>query len=183
MEAEIKQAKKQLRNTLLAQRNAFSQEEKRKSDAQIQNQLLDVINAQKARVVHTYLPMGSEVDLIPVIKELLHQGITVVCPKTLPKRELEHRVLHSLDELEAGLMGTFHPKEANVYEGTYDVIIVPGLAFDAQHYRLGYGGGYYDTFLGHHPKAVKVGAFYSFQKVAQVPIDAHDLPMDKVIVG
>jgi 5-formyltetrahydrofolate cyclo-ligase len=183
MEAEIKQAKKQLRTTLLAKRNAFSQEQKRKSDGHIQKQLLDVINAPKAQVVHTYLPMGSEVDLIPVIKELLHQEITVVCPKTLPKRQLEHRVLHALDELEAGPMGTFHPKEADVYEGTYDVIIVPGLAFDAQHYRLGYGGGYYDSFLGFHPRAVKVGAFYTFQKVAQVPMDVYDLPMDKVIVG
>ena len=61
------------------------------------------------------------------------------------------------------------------------MIIVPGLAFDAQNYRLGYGGGYYDNFIVNHAQAKKIGIFYPFQKVEKVPVEAHDFPLDKIL--
>jgi 5-formyltetrahydrofolate cyclo-ligase len=55
------------------------------------------------------------------------------------------------------------------------------LAFDAANYRLGYGGGYYDGFLRQHPEAYKLGICYPFQKVKQVPLEAHDVRLDAVL--
>ena len=55
------------------------------------------------------------------------------------------------------------------------------MAFDDSKYRLGYGGGYYDGFLANQPLALKVGVFYSFQEVAEVPKEAHDLHLDRIV--
>ncbi|MFT4755084.1 MAG: 5-formyltetrahydrofolate cyclo-ligase, partial [Salibacteraceae bacterium] len=66
-------------------------------------------------------------------------------------------------------------------EGHYDLIIVPGLAFDNQNFRVGYGGGYYDGFLANQNEALKVGVFYGFQEVESVPTESHDLVLDSII--
>jgi 5-formyltetrahydrofolate cyclo-ligase len=128
-----------------------------------------------------YLPMGSEINIKPFIQHLLNQNIKVVSPKTLKNRELQHLELSSLEELENGIFGTMHPTNSTEYKGNYDLVIVPGLAFDSGNYRLGYGGGYYDKFLEQHPAAFKIGICYPFQKMASVPKEAHDVCLDKVL--
>ena len=94
---------------------------------------------------------------------------------------MENRVLHDLNEIERGVFGTTHPREADIYEGPYDIAIIPGLAFDVENYRLGYGGGYYDNFLINHPETFKIGVGYPFQLVNKVAREEHDLSMDLII--
>lgn len=179
---QIVASKHNLRKQLRYKRDAIDVEQKARWDALICKRLWEIIQSNNAKVVHTYLPIGNEVNLMPLISQMLATSITVVCPKTLSKRQLEHRVLHSLNELEEGPMHTFHPNQADIYTGTYDVIIVPGLAFDYANFRLGYGGGYYDAFLSQHPEACKVGAFYPFQEVESVPKEPHDQRIDKIVL-
>ena len=150
-------------------------------DNWICEQLEELILKNNFKTVHAYLPMGKEINITPLIKKLLAQNITVVTPKTLPKRQLENRVLTSLDAIEKGVFGTTHPSNPTAYTGKFDLIIVPGLAFDDNHYRLGYGGGYYDNFLINHPEALKVGIFYPNQKAGKVPTEIHDLQLDEII--
>ena len=179
----VKALKKELRKEMALKRNAIIPSLKTEMDESICTQLFTLITQHKAKIVHTYIPMGSEIDLTPLIQQLLDSGIKVVCPKTLPNRKLEHRYLYSLNELEEGVMKTFHPKKADLYTGMCDLIIVPGLAYDENNYRLGYGGGYYDEFLANQKGAVKVGAFYPFQKVSEIPIELHDQGLDQVIAS
>lgn len=181
MNSYIIAKKKALRTQQLSQRNALDPEGKKEMDAQFCNVLANEISSRGAQTIHTYLPMGSEINLWPLIQQLLNQNKRVICPKTLKNRTLENRVLHSLQHLENGVMNTQYPAEKRVYTGPYDVIIVPGLAFDKQQYRLGYGGGYYDAFLSQHPNAYTIGAFYKFQEVTQVPKEAHDFKLDQII--
>lgn len=86
-------------------------------------------------------------------------------PKTLPKRKLKNLVLNSLDEVENGVFGTTYPMGEELFEGEYDLIIVPGLSFDCNNYRLGYGGGYYDNFIVNYPHAKKLEYFTLFRKL------------------
>ena len=143
--------------------------------------LEEIIIAHNYRVIHCYIPISSEINVNPLLSNLLSMERTVVCPKTLPKPQLENRILKSMDALETGIMGTLHPAEAHVYDGPCDLIIVPGLAFDADNYRLGYGGGYYDNFLKNHPEAITQGIFYPFQKVAKVPLEPHDVQLHSIL--
>jgi 5-formyltetrahydrofolate cyclo-ligase len=175
--------KSHLRPLFLEKRNLLPLAEKREFDQILIVQLLDYIKAQSFSAIHTYLPIGSEVDFYPVIKQLLDMNIKVVCPKTENKPIFKNLVLRSLDKLEKGRFGTKHPSNTMEYNGSFDLIIVPGLAYNAKNYRLGYGGGYYDYFLKQHPHAVKLGLFYSFQKYEELPIEDHDVPLDIIFTN
>ncbi|MGE0560463.1 MAG: 5-formyltetrahydrofolate cyclo-ligase [Flavobacteriales bacterium] len=173
--------KKKLRIEMHQKRANIDSAQKKLYDQKICHQLEGLILQQKARVVHAYLPMGKEIDISPLLSSLLMKGIIVVTPKTLRNRKLQNLVLTSLTEVEQGVFGTTHPANSIEYTGSFDFIIVPGLAFDNANYRLGYGGGYYDNFLVNHPKAIKVGIFYPVQQVDKVPIESHDIQLDTII--
>lgn len=173
--------KKQLRSAITKQRDALDAAFKKEYDSWICTQLEQHIADKNCKVVHAYLPMGNEIDIKPLLEKLLSNSITVVVPKTLRQRKLQHLVLRSLNELASGIFGTSHPENTTEYLGTYDLIIVPGLAFDTNNYRLGYGGGYYDAFLAEHPNAFTVGICCPFQKVTQVPKETHDVCLDGVL--
>ncbi len=179
----VKEEKSALRQKMLAARAQIKASQKASYDASICHALQKIIEQHDYKRVHAYIPMAHEIDIAPLLQHLLHNNISVVCPKTLPKRALENRILQSLHDLETGIKGTQHPANAALYEGHYDLIIVPGLAFDLQNYRLGYGGGYYDNFLMAHPQAHKIGIFYPFQLVAAVPREAHDVCLDSIIAN
>jgi 5-formyltetrahydrofolate cyclo-ligase len=178
----ITEQKKLLRTEMFALRNSLDDQVKKTYDTWICEELTQQLLLRKCTTVHAYIPMRSEIDIRPLLANLLQSGVTVVCPKTLPKRKLENRILISLEELEIGIMGTQHPREATLYEGEYDCIIVPGLAIDSERYRLGYGGGYYDTFLSSQPNAFTIGIYYPFQQVQKVPTEPHDLPLQSVLL-
>lgn len=62
-------------------------------------------------------------------------------------------------------------------------VLLPGLAFDRSGGRLGYGGGYYDRFLAKHPDARRIALAYDFQVIDEVPMEAHDLRVERVLTG
>lgn len=172
-----------LRKLMLNERARINSEWKRIYDQWVCKELEQHILFKNYKIVHAYLPIGKEINIIPLIKQLIEQEITIVCPKTLPKRKLENRILTSLNEVEKGVFGTTHPSNPEIYNGKIDLIIVPGLAFDSKNYRLGYGGGYYDNFLAQHPETEKIGVFYPFQKVEKVPIENHDLALHQILAN
>ena len=180
---ECKEEKKLLRQSMLHKRLQMNAIKKEAYDNDICSQLLKLIAINNYQVIHTYIPMANEINITPLLQQLLNQNKTIVCPKTLPARLLENRILSSLQDLETGIKGTQHPAAAKVYEGKYDLIIVPGLAFDKERYRLGYGGGYYDNFLATQQQAFKVGIFYPFQHVEAVPREAHDVCLDAIMIS
>lgn len=178
---ECKEEKKLLRQSMLQKRLQMNASKKDEYDKTICAQLFKLITLNNYHVIHAYIPMANEIDISPLLQQLLNQNKIIVCPKTLPARQLENRILSSLQDLETGIKGTQHPAAAQVYEGKYDLIIVPGLAFDKERYRLGYGGGYYDNFLAVQTDANKVGIFYPFQQVDVVPREAHDVCLDAIL--
>lgn len=63
----------------------------------------------------------------------------------------------------------------------FDLVVVPGLAFDSTGGRLGQGGGWYDRFLSRCPTQVSVGVCFAEQLVVRVPHEPHDVPVDLVV--
>jgi 5-formyltetrahydrofolate cyclo-ligase len=172
-----------IRQQMLTARAALPAAQKQMLDQAICLKLWLWTLENQPQTIHTYLPMGNEVDIRPFIKQALQAGITLVAPKSLKGRQLEHLVLRSMDELEPGIFGTVHPAGGQVYNGAYDLFVIPGLAFDAQGGRLGYGAGYYDIFLQNQPTGLKAGVCYPFQLVREIPLEPHDVPMDVVWIG
>lgn len=175
------QTKKEIRQQMQQLRNVMAGEVKAEADKIICDKLLTLLEQKKPKVVHTYLPMGSEVDIWPVIHRLHTGGTTIVAPKALKGGETEHWVLTDVNALEDGIYGTKHPANSFIHEGDIDFFIVPGLAFDKRNYRIGYGGGYYDKFLKEHPSAYKAAVAYPFQVLTEVPVEPYDVAMDVVV--
>lgn len=173
--------KKMLRKEMLIKRAKLNLKDKKAYDLWICEELERLILEKKCKVIHAYLTMGKEIDITPLLKKLLAKKITIVAPKTLPKRKLENRILTSLETIEKGVFGTTHPANPTEYKDSFDLVIVPGLAFDDENYRLGYGGGYYDNFLVNHPDAYKIGIFYPFQRVDKVPTEPHDYKLNEIL--
>lgn len=166
---------------MLAERDALDPAVKAKMDTELTQKVTAYITEHSIKVIHSYISMGSEINLFPLLQYLLDSGITIATPQSLPGRKMQNLLLNSLKELEKGIYGTSHPADSNEYTGKYDMILVPGLAFNKEGFRLGYGAGYYDTFLINHPNAKKVGICYPFQIVADIPTEPHDIRLDKII--
>ncbi|MEQ9230694.1 MAG: 5-formyltetrahydrofolate cyclo-ligase [Cyclobacteriaceae bacterium] len=177
----IQQAKQDLREIMLEERRKLSDSARKMSEQRISNKLIALIEERSIKVVHTYLPMGKELNHIPFIDHCLQTNMIVVTSKTLKHSKLKHLILSDLNQLENGVFGTKHPKNAEEWTRTYDLIVVPGLAFDQLGNRLGYGGGYYDSFLSQHPKSIKVGVAFPFQIVYEVMVTNQDQKVDFIL--
>lgn len=129
-----------------------------------------------------YWPLPDEVDIRPFVDQLVAQGVTVVLPKVTGEETMELRRYASCADLEEGAFHIMEPVgDAFVAYDQVDFALVPGMAFDAAGHRLGRGKGYYDRFLSAHPNIYKIGVCFPFQRVAEVPSEAHDVIMDEVI--
>jgi 5-formyltetrahydrofolate cyclo-ligase len=181
--SDIIAQKKAVRQENLIKRAKLNPSYKTNYDQWICEQLAKIVDERNYHNIHVYLPMGKEINITPLIETLLAKNKTVVAPKTLPKRKLQNLVLTAIDDVEKGVFGTTHPASGKVYEGPFDLIIVPGLAFDNHRYRVGYGGGYYDNFLVQHPEAQKIGIFYPQQAMENVPREPHDMQLDELLVN
>lgn len=178
----VKKEKTELREFMLNKRKELGLKEKRKHDKAICDALKKVILLKDPKVIHSFLPIKAEIDVTPLLKWALSQNIKVVCPKVLPKRQLENLELSNFDDFDYGPFNTIHPAGNMVYRGPIDLVIMPGLAFDNDLNRLGYGGGYYDRFLLNQPNAMKVAILYSFQLVKTVPVEPHDIKVTRLIL-
>ena len=143
------QEKAALRRELLAQRDAVPQREE-KSRA-VGDGVLALPAYQKARQVLLYLSKGSEVDTWEVFARAVAEGKEVYAPRCLDgEGTMGFFQVTSPQELLQGRFGLWEPDPRRCApwrwrEGA--LCLVPGIAFDRQGYRLGYGKGYYDRFL------------------------------------
>lgn len=158
-----------------------------------------------AQTVVAYYPLPDEVDIRPLLDDLVAAGKTVLLPKVTGDTTMELRRYTGRQNLREGAFGIMEPLEENHGDcpcdssvakimGTVPVILVPGVAFDAAGHRLGRGRGYYDRFLNtvgtvllcqdsltQKNRPSVFGVCFDFQKVPEVPTDEHDVPVDEVI--
>ena len=138
-----------------------------------------------AQTIMAYYSLPDEVNTRGLIDELVAEGKTVLLPKVTGTDTMELRRYTGRADLQEGTYHILEPVgEPFTDYAAIDLILVPGLAFDAVGHRLGRGRGYYDRFLrtmGTVPSVRTLGISFDFQKVDEVPVDAHDIVMDKVI--
>lgn len=140
----------------------------------------------EARTIVAYYAMPDEVNTHQLIDDLVADGKTVLLPKVVDDERMVLCRYTGRQDLQEGAFHIMEPvgESYNDYP-TIDVVLVPGMAFDAQGHRLGRGKGYYDRFLStiHYSLSTihLIGVCFDFQKVAEVPTDSHDIPVDEVI--
>lgn len=159
---------------LLMRKNIDNKAEK---DASILNTLTGQQFYKNARTVMTYISYNGEVDTIALIEKMLVDKKRLWAPACVSKTEMEARAFSSFSDLFSGAYGILEPR--GEVSQDFDLIIVPGVAFNDTLHRIGYGAGYYDRFLK-GKKAVTVGLFYEIQK-CEFLADSCDCPLDYII--
>ena len=175
--------KAQIRDEILKKRNSLPKEEIIKRSQKIKNNLFSLEEYKKAKNVMFFVSFGSEVHTHEMIKEAL-KSKTVIIPKVL-NHKIEPSLIIDFDNLiPSGKFGILEPIELmKIAYKNIDLILVAGITFDRDGYRLGYGLGYYDKFLAKLPKALKIGLCFDFQIVDKLPREAHDVPVDIVVTN
>jgi len=145
---------------------------------------LDALAISEGVVVAGYWPIVTELDVRPLMARLDERGVVCALPVLLAAdAPLAFRRWRPIDPLEPGPLGTSHPTaDAPVVDP--DVVLVPLLAFDAEGYRLGQGGGYYDRTLAElaaRRSIVTVGVGFAVQRMDRVPRLEHDRRLDWVV--
>ena len=139
-------------------------------------------NTHRHSPILAYWPLMDEVDIRPLIDRLVDEGRTVLLPKVTGDETMELRRYTSRSDLKEGAFRIMEPVgEPFAHYEQITLALVPGVAFDAAGHRLGRGRGYYDRFLTGCPSIYKIGVCFPFQRVAEVPAEAHDVCMDEII--
>lgn len=177
--------KSSLRSNYLSVRASLPAKNRASSDAAIRKSLSGFDIFCDARIVLTYVSFGPEVDTRALIAALLEEGRRVAVPLVNRKaHKMGFHEIFSLDDLEPGTMGILEPAnpghELTVPELVRTVCLVPGLVFDGDGHRVGYGGGYYDRFLWFYP-GDKIGlARTTMLSSNPLPTDSLDVPVDYI---
>lgn len=184
--SSIPDRKQTLREECRVVRKNLSSEASARAGLAIQERVLDLPEYDRSRLVHTYLASrDNEVSTLMVVDHALAHGRRVVVPVVKPgTRRLRHALVDTLADWRPDRWGLLSPPvdHAAWLEdlAAIDLVLIPGLAFDAQGRRLGFGGGYYDRFLG-RVGAVKAGLTYGCLFLPEVPEEPHDVRMDLVV--
>ncbi|MCQ2310645.1 MAG: 5-formyltetrahydrofolate cyclo-ligase [Paludibacteraceae bacterium] len=133
-----------------------------------------------AKVIMLYYPVHNEVDLRSLVSKYENEKTFLFPALTHRSHHVEARVYEHHTPFVKGAFGIPQPK-TQAYKGSIDLILVPGISFDKQHWRVGRGGGYYDRFLKHYLTAFKIGVCYDFQLHEKVPHWLGDKRMDRII--
>ncbi|MEG1559462.1 MAG: 5-formyltetrahydrofolate cyclo-ligase [Clostridia bacterium] len=162
---------------------AMSKEERERASERASLNVLASPEFQSAKTVLIYKAMKSECNPELIEQEAIKLGKTLVYPKCVEDFSLK---LLSPKERDAFIDGAYGIKEPDRYRSIeiatddIDFLLVPGLAFDKFHNRLGRGAGYYDRLLN-KARSFTCGFCFSCQIIEQVSCEAHDIPLSAVI--
>ncbi|HBL50080.1 MAG TPA: 5-formyltetrahydrofolate cyclo-ligase [Firmicutes bacterium] len=184
-------AKKEMRRRIRALRESLSAAEIALRSKQVIARLMDAaggaVISQLAdkQVFALYYPTKNEVDVRPLVENLWRRQKIVLFPRICPDTNLmEFRQVHSFADFTAGPFKLLEPDSSCPIWASEQIeaVIVPGVAFDLQGYRIGFGGGYYDRFLPLvQSGAVKIAPVFEFQIVDELPHEAHDQKVDWLV--
>jgi 5-formyltetrahydrofolate cyclo-ligase len=133
-----------------------------------------------AHTVAIYLPIGAEIDTLPLIERLARRNVAIALPHVTSRiGTMRFLAWTPGDPLPAGPMGLRQP-ETDALELAPDLILTPLLAFDTRLHRLGYGAGFYDRAFAALPQVRRVGLAWSVQQVAAITDERWDVPLHAV---
>jgi 5-formyltetrahydrofolate cyclo-ligase len=137
-----------------------------------------------AHTILFFAPLTDEPDVWPVLELSLALGVNCALPffdaekKTYGARRLQNLAA----DIVAGKFGVREPAAgcAEISLNKFDLILVPGMAFDLSGNRLGRGQGFYDRLLA-EASGIKCGVCHDFQLLEKIPAEPHDAKVDFIL--
>lgn len=169
--------KNEIRKEMKDKRIAISEGDHKRMTKAIFEHFINSDDYKKANVIFAYIDANNEVGTRAIIKKAFSDHKQVAVPK-ITDGNMDFYVITSFDDLEPGYFNIPEPKN-KVIPNTPDIILVPGVAFSYRLERLGYGKGFYDRYLTEN--VLKIGLAFEFQTLDTLPVEEHDIKMDKII--
>ncbi|HQC70595.1 MAG TPA: 5-formyltetrahydrofolate cyclo-ligase [Sedimentibacter sp.] len=178
------ESKSKIRKRILNVRNNMSKEDVKKNSNAIMDKITSLDIYKHSKVVFIYMDFKNEVMTSNLIKRMLSEKKRVVIPYTDSiNTVLIPSEITKESDLKQNSFGYFEPKSilpVNIEE--IDLVIVPGVVFDKNLNRIGFGKGYYDKILNRlKPSAKKIALAHDFQVLEDIPAEEHDVKMDMII--
>ena len=173
--------KKALRREIGAKKRAMSAEEIEQASARLAEKFFQTELYRQAKAIYGYLSYNQEVRTEPILRRAQADGKRVAVPKVYGE-EMRFLWLDDLKQVAPGAYGIPEPiADEPVAMDKTALVLMPGLAFDPEGHRLGYGGGFYDRYLADQPNHPLVALCYNFQLLDHLETEAHDIPVDLVV--
>ena len=173
--------KKELRRSIRERKRAMTEEEIVSRSEKLAELFYASEAYKNAKTIYGYLPYNQEVRTVPMLEHALLDGKRVAVPKCYGD-EMKFIFMEDLSKVEKGYANIPEPiADEPVADDTTALVLMPGLAFDPQGHRCGYGGGFYDKFLAAEPEHPTLALCYEFQMLPHLETEEHDIPVDYVL--
>ena len=173
--------KKEIRSLIRRKKRAMTDQQIDSASEKLGELLRNCEAYRAADAIYGYLPYNQEVRTTPMLRQALMDGKRVAVPKCYGD-EMRFLWLDDLDAVAPGYCDIPEPiADGPVADDPTALVLMPGLAFDPQGHRIGYGGGFYDKFLEQEPGHPTVALCYDFQLFDHLDVDSHDIPVDLVL--
>ena len=174
--------KKEMRAHIRAQKRAMTEAQIASASARLAEKFRDCDLYKDAKTIYGYLPYNQEVRTVPMLEQAIADGKRVAVPKCYGE-EMRFIYIHDfVTEVAPGYANIPEPiADGPVADDRTALVLMPGLAFDPQGHRIGYGGGFYDRFLAGEPDHPTLALCYGFQMVEHLQTEEFDIPVDQVL--
>ena len=173
--------KKEMRAIIRAQKRAMTEEQIVSASRNLGVLFRQSELYKNAKSIYGYLPYNQEVRTTPMLEQAIRDGKRVAVPKSYGS-EMRFLWLDDLTQVAPGYANIPEPiADAPIADDTTALVLMPGLAFDPQGHRIGYGGGFYDRFLAEEPDHPTLALCYGFQMVEHLETEEFDIPVDQVL--
>lgn len=173
--------KKELRAMIRQKKRAMTERQIQAASQSLGEKLAASALYRQANTIYGYLPYNQEVRTVPMLQRALEEGKRVAVPKVYGD-EMRFLYMTDLSLVEKGYSGIPEPvADGPVADDPSALVLMPGLAFDAEGHRIGYGGGFYDRFLAREPGHPTVALCYDFQMLPKLETEEFDIPVDCVL--
>ncbi len=173
--------KKELRAMIRQKKRAMTEEEICQRSEALGESFRKSALYQQADTIYGYLPYNQEVRTVAMLEQAIRDGKRVAVPKVCGE-EMRFIYIEDMSAVEKGYAGIPEPvADGPVADDEKALVLMPGLAFDPQGHRIGYGGGFYDRFLEKEPQHPTLALCYEFQMLPHLETEEHDIPVDYVL--
>ena len=175
-------SKKQLRQEIISQRLQLSATEILEKSKQIQQKVCHHPSFLNAPIVYTYIDYRHEVSTRLIIETAWKLNKIVATPKIIDG-EMKFYQIHTFDDLATGTFGILEPVTNECISNNEGLMIMPGVVFDINCHRIGYGKGFYDRYLTDKVslqlRTLAVG--FQCQLLEEIPSDRADIKPYQVL--
>lgn len=173
--------KKELRRQIREKKRAMTKEQIESASRRLGELFVASKEYKQAKTIYGYLPYNQEVRTVPMLEQALADGKRVAVPKVYGE-EMRFIYITDMSRVSAGYAGIPEPiDDEPVADDPTALVLMPGLAFDPQGHRIGYGGGFYDRFLAQEPEHPTLALCYDFQMLPKLETEEFDIPVDCVL--